>query len=411
LSPVYKDGVTTSTVTTLRDLLPSLTDELPQVIEEVVGMLREDLPDYADFLAEEPAVVVETAEAALHHLISLAESVPPAGESATRQPPSAMALFEDVGRIEWREGRSLDALLSAYRAGARVAWRHMARTAIRRHVAAEAVAVLAEAVFVFVEELSSASARGYVEEQLATAGERERLRSELAELLVAERAEAATIQAAAARAGWPLPASAALVVVDPAAEAAHQLFARLDARCLPIRRSDLVAAVVPDPEGPGRRARLATALQGLGAVVTSTVPTAQLAAELPTAMVALRLRSERLLVDDPVFVDDHVDAVLVHGDSRVLGALAGQVLAPLDGLPPASRSRLEETLAAWLRAMGDRNAVARTLHVHPQTVRYRLGRLRQLYGAALDDPDTRLRLTLALCWRAPTAVPAQRGVS
>jgi DNA-binding PucR family transcriptional regulator len=39
------------------------------------------------------------------------------------------------------------------------------------------------------------------------------------------------------------------------------------------------------------------------------------------------------------------------------------------------------------------------LHVHPQTVRYRVGQLRTLFGPALDDPRTRLRLMLALCWR------------
>jgi DNA-binding PucR family transcriptional regulator len=40
------------------------------------------------------------------------------------------------------------------------------------------------------------------------------------------------------------------------------------------------------------------------------------------------------------------------------------------------------------------------LHVHPQTVRYRLNRLRELYGDALDDPDARFELELALRSRA-----------
>jgi DNA-binding PucR family transcriptional regulator len=51
--------------------------------------------------------------------------------------------------------------------------------------------------------------------------------------------------------------------------------------------------------------------------------------------------------------------------------------------------------------MGDRQAVAAELHVHPQTVRYRLARLHELFGAELDDPETRLRLTLALAWGEP----------
>jgi DNA-binding PucR family transcriptional regulator len=48
--------------------------------------------------------------------------------------------------------------------------------------------------------------------------------------------------------------------------------------------------------------------------------------------------------------------------------------------------------------LGNRRAVAEQLHVHPQTVRYRLGRLRELFGPALDDPATRAALLLALAW-------------
>ena len=34
--------------------------------------------------------------------------------------------------------------------------------------------------------------------------------------------------------------------------------------------------------------------------------------------------------------------------------------------------------------------------MHPQTVRYRLARLRELFGPRLDDPDARFELELAL---------------
>ncbi len=44
-------------------------------------------------------------------------------------------------------------------------------------------------------------------------------------------------------------------------------------------------------------------------------------------------------------------------------------------------------------------AMARALHLHPQTVRYRLTRLRELLGDALDDPDARFELELALTSR------------
>jgi len=120
---------------------------------------------------------------------------------------------------------------------------------------------------------------------------------------------------------------------------------------------------------------------------------------LRTTAVAARLLHDGLLTDDPVFVDEHYDALVVHDDPALLDALTAQVLAPLASVPAGTRARLEETLTAWLSSMGDRQEVARRLHVHPQTVRYRMGRLHALFGATLDDPRTKLRLMLALCWR------------
>lgn len=388
--------MTSPSVTTLRDLLGPLTEELPQVIAEVVNLLREEWPDYASFLEEDPETVLETAQVAIAHLVALAERGPAAAHESGPMGDGG-ELFEEVGRVEWREGRSLATLLSAYRAGARVAWRHMSRAALRRGAPPEAIALLAEAVFVFVEDLSSASARGYVEEQLATAAERERLRAELAELLLSERADLAAVRATAAAAGWPLPATAALVVVP--ASRAHDLFARLEPSALPLRRAETTGAVVADPDGPGRRTRLAAALAGVGAVVGPTVTTAALPSTLRTTAVAARLLTDGVLAGDPLFVDEHYDALVVHDDPALLDALTQQVLAPLTALPAGTRARLEETLTAWLSSMGDRQEVARRLHVHPQTVRYRMGRLHALYGETLDDPRTRVRLMLALCWR------------
>jgi DNA-binding PucR family transcriptional regulator len=158
----------------------------------------------------------------------------------------------------------------------------------------------------------------------------------------------------------------------------------------------MLVTIVPDPEGPGRRKRLATALRGAGAVVGVTVPLDRLPASMGLAEHALRLK--HVLPDDPLFVDEHLDAMLVHRDDRLLAALRQQYLAPLAPLREGTRDRLCETLKSWLMNMGNRKAVADELHVHPQTVRYRLDQLRELFGPALDDPATRAALLLALAW-------------
>ncbi|MDP9392488.1 MAG: helix-turn-helix domain-containing protein, partial [Actinomycetota bacterium] len=63
---------------------------------------------------------------------------------------------------------------------------------------------------------------------------------------------------------------------------------------------------------------------------------------------------------------------------------------------PGAREKLVETLRSWLLHHGRRDQVAAELFVHPQTVRYRMTQLRQLYGKRLEDPRTVLDLTIAL---------------
>ena len=68
-----------------------------------------------------------------------------------------------------------------------------------------------------------------------------------------------------------------------------------------------------------------------------------------------------------------------------------------------SREVTAQTLLAWLRAQGQVIPTAAALHAHPQTVRYRMRKIRRRFGAALDDPDARLALQLALLDQAGTA--------
>lgn len=75
--------------------------------------------------------------------------------------------------------------------------------------------------------------------------------------------------------------------------------------------------------------------------------------------------------------------------------LAGPV-ARLAGYDSAHRAQLVETLRAWLDAFGDVAAAAATLHIHPNTFRYRLRRLSEIGGLDLDDPEARFAAMLEL---------------
>ncbi|OBB30752.1 transcriptional regulator [Mycolicibacterium peregrinum] len=57
---------------------------------------------------------------------------------------------------------------------------------------------------------------------------------------------------------------------------------------------------------------------------------------------------------------------------------------------------LAETLGVYLDCFGDVAAAAQHLHVHPNTVRYRIRRVEQLMAASLNDADVRLLLALSL---------------
>ena len=94
--------------------------------------------------------------------------------------------------------------------------------------------------------------------------------------------------------------------------------------------------------------------------------------------------------------EEHLAGLLVAADPDLAADLVASRLAPLDHLPDGSRARLTETLAAWLDRPGQVQAVAAALDVHPQTVRYRVRQLRDLFGTRLDDPEARFDLALAL---------------
>ena len=62
----------------------------------------------------------------------------------------------------------------------------------------------------------------------------------------------------------------------------------------------------------------------------------------------------------------------------------------------ADEPMLAHTLSVYLDSFGDVAAAAEALHVHPNTVRYRVRRIEQVLGSSLADPDVRLLLALSL---------------
>ena len=324
--------------------------------------------------------------------------------------PDTTVYFE-LGRVEHRHGRTMDALQSAYRIGSRVLWRRIASasdgsdtqgtngttaTPDDLGLGADAIFRLAEALFAYIEQLAAASVSGYAYEQSLAAGSRQARQHALVERLCRSPApEQPELEALAREAGWTPPKSvgALLIAEESLAVACRRLPPEVAASVV-----DGVGIVfVPDPDGPGRLDALADAVRSTPAVLGPTVTPDQIARTVTRARAARALRLEGHLPGEGLLrAEDHLLALLLHADVTLTADLVAQRLEPLRRMTSAARDRAVTTLTAWLDAHGDVAEAATRLHVHPQTVRYRLARLKEAFAGVLDDPVGRLEVALAL---------------
>lgn len=351
----------------------ALRPALPGVVDEVIDAVQEAVPVYSGGL---DPTVRNGVHVALDGFLELVEG----GEPGLPE----RDVYVRFGRAERRNGRSLDALLAAYRAGARAAWRGLAAAGEEAGVDPRAMYTLAEAIFAFIDDISSASAEGHAFEDSLVARELASRRRRLLEALLGDAPVASEELARfAADADWTVPERAAVLAFDAPA-------ARMPTDAVVGDLGGRSWAVVAD--AGSRRVELERALRGGRGGLGPVVPPAGLSASARRAALALEIAGEGELV---VALERLLD-LLLRADLALSADLASEALSPLDGLPDAQRSRLLETLAAWLDAHGEARPAAERLHVHVQTVRYRMEQLRELLGDALDDPERRLELALAL---------------
>ena len=396
-------------------VLAALQGRLREVAQQTIDAVAEEVPGYRGTLdGAAQAILAQAVEGALSGFLSLA-----AADQDPSAPlaPALQGAFA-LGQGEARRGRTMDALLAAYRVGARVSWRGLAGAAVDAGLPADEVVRFAELVFAYIDALSAASVAGHAEELAVADRMRQRNLERLGHgLLVGAPPD--SLVAAAQRAGWTPPA-ALMAVVLPEARVADVL-ARIDSRTLqpvddiPGLEAGESVLLVPDPDARFH-AGLARGLGGDGAVIGPIRPWLQAVGSYQRALRAWRLG----LAGSPhagtgasgtasgagagstgapariVDTEEVLPELLVAADPAALADLRARALAPLADLSPAVAARLTETLRAWLLHRGRRDDVAAALFVHPQTVRYRMGQVRELFGDSLDDPRVTLELTLAL---------------
>ncbi|WP_435192930.1 PucR family transcriptional regulator [Streptomyces sp. NRRL F-5630] len=165
----------------------------------------------------------------------------------------------------------------------------------------------------------------------------------------------------------------------------------------------------PRPDDPARVAKrlggeLAAAVRGAGARPLVAIgpiceDLADAAASRRAAHLVLRVLGEREGLPEVAAEDDVRAALDALRVTEAVAALAPPPDAAVRALlmyDEEHRTDLARTLAAYLDRFGDVPATAKLLAVHPNTLRYRLRRLHDLFGMDLADPDTRLLAELGL---------------
>jgi len=369
---------------------------LPLAIDTVVEAVEAEIPHYrAD--PDDPVRkgLLAGVRVALDRLLDLLGSSDEALAGAAE-------LYDTIGAFEYREGRPLEDVLSAYRVGATTTWRVFSKSVVDAGSSPDDVAALAEACFAYINEIAATSTAGYARAQAADAGARSRVRTQLVTALLAGEFHSAGTSELARRSGWTIPESVVAVLLP--SDASGNTLVRLN------EVNTFVAADTEHGQVVLCRAALDEKEQGLlkrilgtqRAAVGTPQPIAQASSSLAHARTLDSHRDVWGLPESGItWAEAHVPALLVTADPELGEELRRRTLGPLLELPEDRREPLLATLRWWLLLHGARGKVAEAMVVHPQTISYRMDRIRDLIGKDLDQPEKRWGILLALMSRSP----------
>lgn len=359
----------------------------------VIKEIQQSVPAYSQPLRGPfgRAMVEGVEQAVLHCLDCL-------GNPDVRR-ESWIELFRTRGRLEFNHRDNLDALQAAARVGGQAAWRYVSTliTPQLMRKAPDLVALGAEGIFAFVDELSATALEGYYAAQAEASGAIERRRRQLLDLILAGTdAAPRTLADMASAADWPLPEVAAVVVLQRTNGGGD--VAWLDQLEGALSDADFGEPVLLTADPHRHLAALTEGrVRGWRAAVSPSVPLADAPSALRTARRALRLLDTTTDETEPViWCQDHLATLWLLAEDFFAAEVAKRSLDPFDSLSEKQRERLSDTLLAWLETRGGAPEIAKRLRVHPQTVRSRLHQLKELFGERLDNEDDRLSMHLAL---------------
>ncbi|MFJ7243193.1 helix-turn-helix domain-containing protein [Kitasatospora sp. NPDC098652] len=390
-----------------------LADE-PGLVEAAMAAVTREIPAYANLDARQLEEVRSLIVWTLRRVLEL-WSVDGALDA------DDLRMFRGVGAVRARDARPLAAVLRAYRVAA-LAFFDRIGERFPDAVSSRDLSALARVWLTVLDQSSEAVFDGYESAGRVLGEDRERaLRGLLADLLLGRQSHAGTLRARLRELDAELPTTFDLLVVSPAAGAAG---AAGVAGAADAAQAAALVATSLDARAAGRSGELEltslhTVMDGVGAALLKAADPAALdrltaahvltGARLTGVTAATAPRDYRLALHGLRHAPP-----LVRTERRVLDRGDLEVVALVTGHPDAAPARVTEavlghlaqdddtrrTLDAVIYADGAAGAAAR-LHLHPQTVRYRLRRLATTTGRDPRTPWNRFVFQTALLAAAP----------
>ncbi|KUJ41292.1 hypothetical protein ACZ90_68140 [Streptomyces albus subsp. albus] len=371
------------------DLSTVVWPELAGLLSDIKGEVVRSFPEFAHALEGPHGRFVHLA---IEQGITtfLKQVARPAAPASMRD-----EMFRTLGRLTAARGRSLDSLCDTFRVGGRVALRHTRQANQHRRLSAVFLLSFEEALSAYLEQLDTLAADGYLEARSSATEDQDELRRRLLRAVATGTTPPdTTVAELAERAGWRLPQEVSMVALSPEARPWRTA---LGQDVLLDLSDPQPCLLMPGRLDPARRRELAHALAGARAAVGPPVPLAGARDSLRWARQALGLALTGVIRGEAVVhCEDHLVALLLTADPALLEQIADRELAPLRDEPPARRERLLETLRTWLAVRGTAAQIGDALHIHAQTVRYRMRHLDAAFGRRLGDPDHRFATEAAL---------------
>ena len=259
---------------------------------------------------------------------------------------------------------------------------------------------LREAVLRYSREVAFAAAEVYAGAAEARGAWDARLESLVVDAVLRGEADD-SMQSRASALGWGSVSNVSVIAgMSPAGNAAEVVdlirrgASRLKIESLAAVQGQRLVVILGDLEDPSPRVRALAQYFGDGPIVIGpTVP--HLFAAGRSARAALSgLVAARAWPDAPrpVLADELLVERVLAGDTTARRAMIDQIYRPLSTAGKA----LFETATTYLDGGGGLESTARVLFVHPNTVRYRLGRIAVVTGYDLSQPREAHTVRLAL---------------